>query len=112
MARKHAAAMKTPSTLFLTRNLRSWLSSGLSPAKYRSRMQPLSACGRLFCQFRAECLLALGNITLVAIGIDERVRPALFHSGVFRLHAVVISMRAKKNVARQGFQDAEHALVV
>jgi hypothetical protein len=73
----------------------------------------LRLCGcHLLRQFRAERLLALSHITLVAIGINKWIWATLFHLCELRFHPVVISVGAQKYVARKRFQDAEHALVV
>src|SRR5690242_21891615 len=91
MARKLNSASNTPSNLFLIKNLRSQSRSKVSCTSDCVRRLPLLARGRLLCQFRTERLFALGNITLVPHGIDERIRPTCFHPSILRLHAVVIS---------------------
>src|ERR1700730_12456100 len=74
-----------------------------SPGLLQTSLQSWLTCAqsaRLFCgsllfrQFRVKCLLAFRNVTLVAFGIDKRVRGALFHSRKLRFHSIVISVRA------------------
>src|SRR5882762_1715320 len=63
-------------------------------------------------QFRAEFLFFFSHELFVAIGIDEGACSAGFQVRIFFVQAEVTPMRSQENIAGQGFQNVEHALVV
>ena len=69
-------------------------------------------CSCLALQFRLESLLALGDVLLVAIGIDECVMVAGLPALVFLLHSEIPAVRAEKDVAGERFQHLELVAIV
>src|SRR5437016_795463 len=70
------------------------------------------SCDLLLLEFRAERALPLVHVSLVALGINERISPALLQLGVFAFESVVTSVRTEEHVAGQRPEHAEHAFVI
>src|SRR5579863_902225 len=71
-----------------------------------------SMAARLTFQFRFKSLLAVGNVTPVAVGINECVALAALPPFVLRLQIEVSAVRAKEDVAGQGFEDSKLVAII
>jgi hypothetical protein len=77
-----------------------------------TRLRVLFGGECLLGQFGAEFLLFFSHELFIAIGIGEGVRSAGFQVRIFSFQAEVAAVGAEENIAGQGLQNVEHALVV